>query len=110
MRHVVTAIRVCVAMLAPLGAWADTWTDGSGNAWTYTINGEEATVNSVSFETTTLVIPDTLGDKPVTAFDAGVFAGKTRAVRVTIPATVTAIPAEAFLNCGNLKAVTINGE
>ena len=110
MKNVVTAIRVCVAMLAPLGAWADTWTDGSGNAWTYTINGEEATVNTVSFETTTLVIPDTLGDKPVTAFDAGVFAGKARAVRVTIPATVTAIPAEAFLNCGNLKAVTINGE
>ena len=88
---------------------ADTWTDESGNVWTYTTNKVAATVSAVSFETTNLTIPDTLGGKAVTAFNASVFAGKTRAVRVTIPASVTAIPAEAFLDCGNLKAVTING-
>ncbi|MBP5511614.1 MAG: leucine-rich repeat domain-containing protein, partial [Kiritimatiellae bacterium] len=100
------ALLVGAAMFAPLGAWADTWTDESGNVWTY--SGSKVT--AVSFETTNLTIPDTLGGNPVTAFDAAVFKGKTRAVRVTIPATVTAIPASAFEGCVNLKAVTIQGE
>ena len=101
--------RLMVVLLAALAAgfaWADTWTDASGNVWTYS-GGK---VTAVSFETTNLTIPDSLGGNPVTAFDAAVFKGKTRAVRVTIPATVTSIPDEAFLNCGNLKSVTIQGE
>ena len=51
---------VLFAAFAASCAWADTWTDGSGNMWTYSISGDEATVSAVSFETTTLVIPDTL--------------------------------------------------
>lgn len=99
---------VFFAAFAVAFAWAaDTWTDESGNVWTYTTNKVAATVSAVSFETTNLTIPDTLGGKPVTAFNASVFAGKTRAVRVTIPATVTAIPDEAFSSCENLKAITI---
>ena len=98
------------AALAPLGAWADTWTDASENVWTYSIANDVATVSGVSFETTNLTIPSTLGDKPVTGFTAATFKGQERAVRVTIPDSVTAIPAEAFLNCVNLKAVTIQGE
>ncbi len=102
-------VALFLAAFAVVFAWADTWTDSSGNMWTYTTNNVAATVSAVSFETTNLTIPGTLGGKAVTAFNAGVFAGKTRAVRVTIPASVAAIPAEAFLNCVNLKAVTING-
>ena len=101
---------VATALLTPLGAWAATWTDASDNEWTYTISGGKATVTAVSFETTNLTIPDTLGGNPVTTFNANVFAGQTRAVRVTIPATVTAIPANAFEGCKNLRAVTIQGE
>ena len=100
------ALLAGVAMVAPLGAWADTWTDASGNVWTY--SGSKVT--AVSFETTNLTIPGTLGGNPVTAFDAAVFKGQTRAVRVTIPATVTEIPASAFEGCKNLRAVTIQGE
>ena len=102
----IAGLAFCAATLAPFGAWADTWTDESGNEWTYS-GGK---VTAVSFETTNLTIPDTLGGNPVTAFNADVFAGKTRAVRVTIPETVTAIPAGAFAGCGNLKSVTILGE
>ena len=98
------------AALAPLGAWADTWTDASENVWTYSIANDVATVSGVSFETTNLTIPSTLGDKPVTGFTAGTFKGKERAVRVTIPDTVTAIPDEAFFSCANLKSVTIQGD
>ena len=106
LKMLAAVVTIGAAMLTPLGAWADTWTDGSGNVWTYS----GGTVTAVSFETTNLTIPDNLGGNTVTAFESGVFAGKTRAVRVTIPATVTAIPAGAFQNCENLKAVTIQGE
>ena len=107
MGTVAAALAAVMATFTPCGAWADdTWTDDAGNVWTY--NG--GTVTGVSFETTNLTIPDTLGGNPVTAFNADVFAGKTRAVRVTIPASVTGIPASAFAGCGNLKSVTILGE
>ena len=106
LKKLAAAFLAVAGTFAPFGAWADTWEDTSGNVWTYS----GGTVTAVSFETTNLTIPDTLGGNPVTAFNANVFAGQTRAVRVTIPDTVTAIPAEAFLNCGNLKAVTIQGE
>ena len=100
----------CTAALAPLGVWADTWTDASENVWTYSIANDVATVSAVSFETTNLTIPELLGGKPVTGFTAATFKGKERAVRVTIPDTVSSIPAEAFLGCVNLKAITIQGE
>ena len=106
LKRLAAAFLAVAGTLAPLGVWADTWTDTSGNVWTYS----GGTVSAVSFETTNLTIPDTLGGNPVTAFTAGTFKGKIRAVRVTIPATVTTIPAEAFLNCENLKSVTIQGE
>jgi len=105
--------RLMVALLAAVAvgcAWADTWTDASENVWTYSIANDVATVSAVSFETTNLTIPELLGGKPVTGFTAATFKGQARAVRVTIPDTVTAIPAEAFLDCANLKAVTIQGE
>ena len=104
------AVAAAVALLAGPALRADTWTDASDNVWTYSIANDVATVSDVSFETTNLTIPELLGDKPVTGFTAATFKGQERAVRVTIPDTVTSIPDEAFLNCGNLKAVTIQGE
>ena len=103
------AVAAAVALLAGPALRADTWTDASENVWTYSIANDVATVSGVSFETTNLTIPELLGDKPVTGFTAATFKGQERAVRVTIPDTVTSIPDEAFLNCANLKAVTING-
>ena len=44
----------------------------------------------------------------ITSFDSEVFKGKDRVVRVMIPVGVTAIPDQAFLNCKNLKGVTID--
>ena len=104
LKRLAAAFLAVVGTLAPLCAWADTWTDTSGNVWTYS----GGTVSAVS-EAANLTIPDTLGGNPVTAFDAAVFKGKD-VVRVTIPATVTAIPANAFEGCKNLRAVTIQGE
>ena len=105
LKTLAAAFLAVAGTLAPLGVWADTWTDTSGNVWTYS----GGTVSAVSFETTNLTIPDTLGGNPVTAFNAAVFKGKD-VVRVTIPATVMAIPANAFEGCKNLRAVTIQGE
>ena len=98
-------LAIGASMLCSISAWADTWTDDDSNVWTYS-GGQ---VTGVKIEAPTkLVIPDNLGGNPVTSFTASTFAGKD-AVRVTIPATVTSIPAGAFAGCSNLKSVTING-
>ena len=96
------------AMLAPRGAWADTWTDSSENVWTYTISGSVAKITGVSLQSATFTIPDELGGKPVELANT-LFKDKSDAVHVTIPDTVKAISQEAFLNCVNLKTVTIIG-
>ena len=101
-RSLKSILSIGAAILCSLSAWADdTWTDGSGNVWTYL--GSQVT--GVSFETTSLVIPETLGGNPVTSFTSQTFAGKERLVRVTIPATVTSIPDGAFAGCSNLREV-----
>ena len=93
------------AVLMALRALAATWTDESGNVWTY--NG--STITAVTIETTALAIPSTLGGNAVTGFNKEVFAGK-NVVRVTIPSSVTAIPDNAFLDCARLSIVTVQGQ
>jgi len=104
-RSLKSILAIGATILCSISAWAAEWTDASGNVWTY----DGGQITGVSFETTSLVMPETLGGNPVTSFTSQTFAGKERAVRVTIPATVTSIPAGAFAGCSNLKSVTING-
>ena len=59
---------IATAMLAPLGAWADTWTDDDGHVWTYSTNAVSATISAVTGAEYDMEIPATLGGKPVVAF------------------------------------------
>ena len=103
-------LRAAVAAVLMSGtfglAWGGTLTDADGNVWT----SSGATITAVTIEKTAMTIPDEIDGTAITAFNAAVFKGNARAVRVTIPATVTAIPAQAFQGCANLKAVTVLGE
>ena len=99
---------VVVGMISGgLSTWADTYTDDSDHVWTYTVSTTAATVTGVDPARGVLTIPSELGGKPVVGFGK-TFSGKTDVTRVTIPAGVTAIADQAFLNCKNLKGVTIN--
>ena len=88
-------------------ARGETWTDDSDHVWTYTVGATSATVTGVDPARGVLTIPSELGGKPVVGFGKA-FSGKENVTRVTIPAGVTAIADQAFLNCKNLKGVTIN--
>jgi len=55
-----------------------------------------------------VVIPDALDGLPVVGFQAGVFRGDETIRSVTIPGTVTDIPAEAFQRARNLSTIVLN--
>ena len=74
------------AMLAPCDAWAaETYADGSGNVWTYTLTNESAMVSSFSSESTDVTVPVSLGEKPVALFGAGAFADCVALTNVVFP-------------------------
>ena len=105
-----TFIRMAIVMgmmCGVLSVSADTYTDDSDHVWTYTVGATSSTVTGVDPARGVLTIPSELGGKPVTGFGK-TFSGKADVTRVTIPASVTAIADQAFLNCKNLKGVTIN--
>ena len=95
------ALLVGVAMVAPLGAGAGTYTDSSGVTWTS--NG--ATITDVSTKKGTLTIPAEIEGTAITGFGM-VFKGAADLVNITIPAGVTKIEASAFSGCSNLRSVT----
>lgn len=80
-------------------------TDG---IYTYYIHNNTAIITDCS---TTLsgdiVIPDKLGNYPVTSIDTGAFSGCSSLTGVTIPEGVTTIGSSAFKNCSSLTAITM---
>lgn len=59
---------------------------------------------------TSITIPATVNEKPVTKIDMGAFQNNTVIQDVTIPASVTAFGFSAFDNCSALKKVSIAAE
>lgn len=59
---------------------------------------------------TSITIPATVNEKPVTKIDMGAFQNNTVIQDVTIPASVTAFGSSAFDNCSALKKVSIAAE
>ena len=104
LRTIIAAFAAGFAFLSAGMAFGGTYTDGDGNIWT----SSDGKIIAVTIVNTTLAIPSAIDGVDITAFDAGVFQKKDKVVRVTIPAGVTAIPDQAFLDCKNLKGVTIN--
>ena len=103
------------------GTWQDrdiiavlpTENDGNGHTWTYRIIGNEAQIcNNGAIAVNPLpngylVIPSTLGGKPVTGIGAHAFEQCDGLTQVFIPSSVTNIEEYAFDECVALKNVTI---
>jgi hypothetical protein len=76
------------------------------NGFKYVVDGDSATLLAYTGTATTLELPDKLGGKAYSIY-AGIFAGNTTLVSVTIPEGVTAIPANAFNGCTSLTTVSL---
>ena len=103
-----------MTLAAVLGAATYTETV-DGIIWTYTVLNGEASVGggsssppAVSASTSgAIVIPSTLGGRPVTSIGNSAFRDCNKLTSVTIPGGVTSIEAYAFSDCSRLMSVTI---
>ena len=112
----VSVLSIGAAMLCSISAWADTWTDSSGNVWGYRVVEDSVSqgpktvtiVTNISFATTDITIPSEIDDASVTEIGRFAFSRKP-IMHVTIPDTVTNLSDSAFAGCDRLVSVTING-
>ena len=104
-----------MTLAAVLGA--ETYTETvDGIIWTYTVLNGEASVGggsssppAVSASTSgAIVIPSTLGGRPVTSIGNSAFRDCNKLTSVTIPGGVTRIGSHAFSACSNLTSVVIS--
>ena len=77
----------------------------------YSEDEEEVYITGLAAEVadgiTSISIPSTINDKPVTQIAANAFSGKTKITKVVIPDSVTTIGDNAFKNCIAVKEFTI---
>ena len=105
-KYFLTSATVLAAVL-PLVAETETETV-DGYTWSYRINGDTVELLRVSPNPSgTVVIPSSLGGKPVTSIGESAFDSCNDLVGVAIPNSVTNIGEYAFYRCGHLAGVTI---
>ena len=97
-----------ICMICCITTMADNWTDpDTGYTWSYSVNGQIATIGENKWATGDLVIPATINRYSVTSIGEGAFAACSGLTSVTIPNSVTSIGTEAFHGCSSLTSVTI---
>ena len=99
---------VCVFLAAALPLAAETITETIGDyTWEGWDSGSTVEITRVSPAVGNVVIPSTLGGKPVTGIGANAFLGCSGLTGVTIPDSVTDIKFSAFSDCSGLTSVSI---
>jgi BspA type Leucine rich repeat region (6 copies) len=76
---------------------------------TYTTNNGAITIVYCPDSSSVAVIPGTINDLPVTSIGSGAFEYNTSLTSLTIPAGVTNIGLDAFLNCYRLTGIYFQG-
>lgn len=82
---------------------------GALETWRYQADGQGVKVMEYLGKNCCPEIPGYLGGLPVTGIDAGAFSDDAQLVTVTIPATVTNIPANVFAGCNCLETILFGG-
>ncbi|MDB4761249.1 leucine-rich repeat domain-containing protein [Akkermansiaceae bacterium] len=100
---------VTIEALSSFGESGDNWNDLTvERILTWTTTAGEVTITDCNEATTReLVIPDTIGGKPVTSIGERAFYNCTSLTSITIPDGVTSIGRSAFDSCTNLTSITI---
>lgn len=83
-------------------------TDNAENGMWYRQEGAGVKITEFTNPGSEVVIPNTLGGRPVTTIAQYALDGK-NVNKITIPATVTRIEGEAFIDCSNLKDIYFSG-
>ena len=97
-----------ICMICCITTIADNWTDPeTGYTWSYTVNGQIATIEKNKWATGSLVIPATINGYPVRIIGDEAFARCSGLTSITIPNSVTSIGDYAFYGCSGLTSVTI---
>ena len=76
------------------------------DSFTYEINGESVTITGYTGNEASVVIPNEIEGKPVTAIGKAAFSQNNTLTSVAIPDSVTSIGEFAFYDCGRLSSVT----
>lgn len=75
--------------------------------YSYTLDGDNATITKYNGSETAVTIPDKLDGHTVTTLGSGTFATKDMIASITIPATVDTINSSCFYGCTVLKQVSL---
>ena len=75
--------------------------------FTYTVSNNTATITNVDDSRETVIIPEKLGDYPVTALAAGACGGSTTIQKIVIPDSVSEIGSMCFAYSTKLQEITL---
>ena len=97
------------SLTASPAAWKDSGlTLPQESNFIYSIIGSNITITGYTGSETSITIPDTIENKPVTSIGASAFFNKIDIVNVTMGKNITAIEKKAFYNCINLENLTLS--
>ena len=106
-RNILTALAISIIILTALCISASAETFGD---LTYTVADSEITITGCDDSATDVVIPENIGDYPVTAIGDGAFANHNSITSVTIPESITKVGNSAFGSCEGLEKVFWNAD
>ena len=90
-------------LVEPASHFETFWTYDENPDGTVTITGTQADAEG------TVIVPSTIGGKPVTAIGGGAFANQSNLTSLVLPSTIQSIGPDAFAQCPALTDVTFSG-